>query len=473
MLSKNRENSFANSLAKFAVTSRFAKASKATQIRMGWCLADFIACAIAATQFQEAKSTLKLANRGSVKLPGLTNWSFTQESAALVMGTLGSLLQLHDGYGHGGNHPSSVLVPTLIAMRGSLSLGSNKALSKLAAGYEVCNRLSRLTHPSQSFTGSAPTGTMGAIGAAVTASLCMELKQREIEDAISIAAFLAPISTYEALKVRGSAVPFHSGIAARTGVEAAKLAKTGLSGGRSVLEGRASSPGLLDLLTGSNKLNRKSGGSSSNKLHNIISAKGFNSIKQVFFKPFPGCRHIQPAVEAVLNATGDRKIEANKISKINILTYPLAISFAKPPKPNNELYDRLMSIPWGIAATLDRGKPDINYLKSPTSTYPEELYQKIHISSSPIHTKNYPSCLGATAHITLKDKTKLFGEVSLEYGKPQHHSYYTPPGGYITPLKPVNMRTRFLELTTPAIGSKAANSLLRTLDPDKNLINKT
>ena len=54
----------------------------------------------------------------------------------------------------------------------------------------------------------------------------------------------------------------------------------------------------------------------------------------------------------------------------------------------------------GHRATLNRGKPDINYLKSPNSTYPEELYQKIHVGSSPIHTKTIQA-VWVQQHISL------------------------------------------------------------------------
>ena len=114
----------AQSLAAYALTANVENIPKVRKLRLLWCLADYIACMIAASDLKEAKTAYILGHKGAVTLPGLSQYSFSPEGAAIAAGSLVSLLQLHDGFGKGGNHPSSVLVPALIAANKKESLKS-------------------------------------------------------------------------------------------------------------------------------------------------------------------------------------------------------------------------------------------------------------------------------------------------------------------------------------------------------------
>ena len=460
-------------LARYAKTANIQKIPRARKLRLLWCLADYIACTVAASDLKEANTAFVLSDTGSVKIPGLEQHSFSRQGAAIAAGSLGSLLQLHDGYGNGGNHPSSVLIPSLIAATGGRGLTSVKSINALGIGYEICNRLAAFTHPQQSFLGSAPTSTMGSIGAAITAGLCFGLNDEKLAEAISIAAFFAPIATFEALKVRGSAVPLHSGIAARTGIEAAQLAFKGFSGGPTVLEGRPNHPGLLDFLGSGNKLVKAELKSKNNQEYFNTNNWNFKTIDQVYFKPFPGCRHIQPAVEALIAAHRKSCAKPQDILSIKCYTYPLALAFANQPKKNHELYDKLMSIPWGLASVILEGKPSVQTLKKRCNSSFLGLYDKIFVGASKKYTDLYPDKLGAMVEITLKNKNTFIGECALNYGGKNIRKSYTPAGGTIKPLEEADMAGRFLDLTAPVIGQKNANKLLRKFNPNKSSLIKT
>ena len=458
----------AQSLARFTKISDLTKIPRARKIRLLWFLADYIACIIAASDLREANTAFILAEKGSIRIPGLPKYSFSPAGVAIAAGALGSLLQLHDGYGKGGNHPSSVLVPALIGSSNKHSLTSLKSISALGAGYEICNRLAALTHPNQSFLGSAPTGTMGAIGAAVVAGICMNLNQKKLAEAISIAAFLAPLSAFEALKVRGSAVPLHNSFAARTGIESAKLAFNGFSGGSTVLEGRPQHPGILNFLKGERRTDKNPSKPINNTFTLNTHHWKFKTIDQVYFKPFPGCRHIQPAVEAVIACIKDYRPKPEDIISIQCFTYPLAIAFAKAPRKSNELYDRLMSIPWGIAMTILKGKPTVESLKENNKKIANQLYKITEIQTGQKYSRLYPKELGASIKIILKNNRVLKGECLLAYGKTSNPRFYTPSGSTQKPLTEEDMPKRFLSLTAPVIGKSKANQLLEDLNPQNN-----
>ena len=85
-------------IAAFADAFQWNSLSRHRQERVRWFLADYIGSALAGSTLPEAASGYLLARPGSVLLPGDTR-GLMPESAALAMGTIGSLLQIHDGFG--------------------------------------------------------------------------------------------------------------------------------------------------------------------------------------------------------------------------------------------------------------------------------------------------------------------------------------------------------------------------------------
>src|SRR5262245_28130007 len=96
-------------IAEFAVDFRWDDLSEGRKRKARWFLADYIASTLAGSTLPEAESGYVLAQPGPVKIPGGTR-GLTAESAAVAMGTAGALLQIHDGFGGGGNHPSSSII---------------------------------------------------------------------------------------------------------------------------------------------------------------------------------------------------------------------------------------------------------------------------------------------------------------------------------------------------------------------------
>ena len=225
-----------------------------------------------------------LAQPGPVKLPGEAR-GLTVESAAVAMGTIGALLQIHDGFGGGGNHPSSSIIPALWASRGNRPLSD--LLLPAAIGYEVANRIAKCSHPAQTQAGTAPTSTTGAIGAAAAIGKLLRIDKTTLTDALSIAAFSVPVAALRGLTEHGSVVPLHGGLAARTAIEAVRLAQAGLRAGDNLLEGGID-PGLIQVLRGD--------------AHALQPETWHGEMLDgVYFKPLPACRHAQPAIEAVLD----------------------------------------------------------------------------------------------------------------------------------------------------------------------------
>ena len=430
-------------IAGFALGLRWESLSEKRRQKACWFLADYIGSTLAGSTLPEAESGYVLAQSGPVKLPGDTR-GLTPESAALAMGTVGALLQIHDGFGGGGNHPCSSIIPALWAARGTRPL-SDLPLPA-AAGYEVACRIAKCSHPAQTQAGTAPTSTTGAIGATVALGKMLDLDRRTLSDALSIAAFSLPIAALRGLTEHGSVVPLHGGLAARTAIEAVRLAQAGLRAGENLLEG-GKDPGLVQVLRGDVR---------------TLEPETWRGemLDGVYFKPLPACRHAQPAIEAVLDLLRIKPLNYREIAKIRVETYPMALVFGQPPRESHELYDRLMSMPWAIASCLVHGGFGFDNVSAPArDPRIEGLYGLMEMAVDEEYSSSYPRHLSSRIQIQLVDGTARTGECRMQYGVPSEGGPYSPRGTTTPPLDEAGMRRKFFDLACRRVSRAQAEAL--------------
>ena len=437
----------ASRIADFAFRLKWQDLSAPRRKKVRWFVADYLASTLAGSTLPEAESGYVLAQPGPVRLPGSSR-GLTPESAAVAMGTIGALLQIHDGFGGGGNHPSSSVNSALWAARGGRPLSD--LLLPTAIGYEVANRIAKCSHPAQTLNGTAPTSTTGAIGSAAAIGKLLGLDRGQLADAISIAAFSVPVAALRGLTEHGSVVPLHGGLAARTALEAVKLAQAGLQAGENVLEG-GKDPGLIQFLRGD---------------LSMLEPETWRGemLDGVFFKPLPACRHAQPAIEAVLAVLKEGFLDFHGIKSIKVKTYPVALLFGEPPRESHELYDRLMSMPWAIASTLVHGGFSFDNVIAPArDPRIESLYALISSSVDPASEKEYPRRFCTRIEIEMQDGNTRTGECRMEYGIPSESGPYSPPGTTTPPLDDEGMRLKFFDLACRRIKRAEAESLLNQI----------
>ena len=431
-------------IAAFAHGSRWEDLSPARRKKTRWFLADFIGATLAGSTLPEAASGYVLAQPGHVKLPGDSR-GLSPESAAIAMGTCGALLQIHDGFGGGGNHPSSSIISSLWAARGQRPL--TDLLLPAAIGYEVACRIAKCAHPAQTLAGAAPTSTTGAIGSAAAVGRLLGLNQGTLANAISIAAFSVPVAAMRGLTEHGSVVPIHGGLAARAALEAVRLAQAGLAAGENVLEG-GKDAGLMQLLKGD------AAALAPEQWHGEM-------LDGVYFKPIPACRHAQPAVEALLDLLRAGPLDYRRIRGVRVLAYPVSIMFGKPPRPEHELYDRLMSTPWAVASCLVHGGYGFDNVMAPArDPRIEGLYPKISFEAVAEYEKEYPRRFMTRVEVTLEDGSVRAGDCRMEYGMPSEDGPYSPRGTTTPPMDEAGMRAKFFDLAGRRIPRVEAEALL-------------
>lgn len=205
-------------------------------------IADTIAVSIAATGEENLVNLAAIARSGSGPFRDLLDEAGSLEDAAFVNGLLAHGLDFDDTHFPSVLHPSSVVVPVVLAYATTTEVTNSQLVSAIAAGREVAIRLGlagydqarRLSTYME--RGFHATALCGGIAAAGTLAALYGGDPDEVGSAMSIASSMVG-GLIEGNRSGGMVKPFHNAWAAATAAVAARLAVNGLVGSTSALDG--------------------------------------------------------------------------------------------------------------------------------------------------------------------------------------------------------------------------------------------
>jgi 2-methylcitrate dehydratase PrpD len=228
--------------------------------------------------------------------------------------------------------------------------------------------------------------------------------------ALGIAGFLLPVSTAENLWAGYTAKPLHSGYAAKTGIEAALLATRGIAGcGVEGTPGRGR--GFLEIMTGQAEFER------------LLDRLGTHyTIRDVYFKRFPVCRHAHGAAEAAVRLAQTEDYRVEDIVRVEVWTYELAASLLnRYPNEQSNLIACQFSIPFVVAAGLVHRRLGISQLSETAIHDPRvlALARRVSVAADAHFTARYPDVTPARVEVVLKDGRIMREEVEMPKGDPR------------------------------------------------------
>lgn len=271
-------------------------------------------------------------------------------AAALVNGTLAHSLDFDDTHLPSVLHPSSPVVPAALAVAEARGASGTALLDAAGVGIEVAVRLGmggydRELGNSEFFErGQHATSICGAVGAAVAAAMVGGLDAAGIAHSAGIAASMGA-GLLEANRTGGTVKRVHCGWAAHAGVVAADLARHGLTGPPTVVEGRF---GFLHAFCGERA-----------DVDAVVEGLGERwELPGIFFKPYP-CNHFTHAgIDAALELRA-RGVDPAEIEEIELgVPSPVLRTIAEPVadkvRPESG-YHAAFSGPYTVAAALTGG----------------------------------------------------------------------------------------------------------------------
>lgn len=386
-----------------------------------------------------------VARRDSLSAPG----------AALFNGTCAHALDFDDNFDPAKAHASAVLIPALLAVADTENASVGDVLDGYIVGLQIMGLVGQGVNPFHRSRGWHATGTLGAIGAAAGCARLLRLDAAKAAHAISLSTSLAGgfMSQFGS-----DTKPIHAGFAASGGVQAALMARAGLTAGSETLDGPT---GLRTLMVGQDveELAVAMEGKAEHGQTMRFNAANVGEPLHVTehglkIKRFPNCGSLHRALDGLLALMEEHSITADAVQTV-LVRAPAAhlrnLMHENPQTPAEAKF----SLEYSLAAALHAGEVGLGDYEPGAIQRPEVR------ALMPLITKEYVEKLESEfptqVYITLKDGRTVQTALAMPVGSKAH------------PMSDAQLWQK-LETCLAAATGFAADALLRELaelDPAK------
>jgi len=371
---------------------------------------------------------------GKIPVPGRARRADLLD-AAFLGGTAAHGIELDDGFRQGSVHPGCTVVPAVLSVGYESGASGRALIEAIVAGYEVPIAIARACHPDLRQRGFHPTGACAVFGAAVAVAKLRGLTRQQMADTMGIAASSAA-GLFAFVNGGADIKRLHAGHASREGMQAALLAAQGVQGPPGVIESRdgflqAFAFGRID------------------KARPITLPPPFG-ITDCYIKPYACCRHIQPAVEALIGLLDDNKIAADEVTRIDVETYRIAAEHAHTGW--DDYASAQLSFPFLIGLALHRRGIKMKHFEDAARRDPvfEKTARMLNVSAPPEIDRLYPQLRPARVTVTTAR-----GAVTRQADEAL--------GSRIVPLDDDGLKAKFDELVEPVLGAARSAELAERL----------
>ncbi len=278
----------------------------------------------------------------------LSNERVPAPDAALLAGAIAHSLDYDDQSMSG--HPSAVLVPAILAEAEHLGVDGRLMTTAYVAGYEVwCElwRRSRNYHAK----GWHPTSVFGAMAAAAAGAVLHRLPAERAAAAVAIAgSFAGGLFSNFGSMMKG----FHAGLAARGGLESARLAAAGMSAGPDAIENKQ---GFLMAFSSDSAPDLES----ESKLGKVW----YLPKHKLLIKLHPTCYFLHRSFNGTVRMLAGREIEAEDVESVEVRMGRGQVTCLVYERPQTR-WEAEFSGQYGIAAAVILGKMGVPELADET-----------------------------------------------------------------------------------------------------------
>lgn len=329
-------------------------------------------------------------------------------------------------------HTAAALVPAALGLAVARHRSGEEVLRAYVAGLRFVDFLAPLG-PLLNEKGVHATGTLGALGAAVTSAVVLGGGPGAAARAVELAAVMA---AGLCASFGTQAKPLQAGRAAEAGVRAALLTEAGLEPPSGALTGPR---GLIPLLLGPDAVN-------------LLPAPGprRHAVHNVAVKAYPSCLLTHTPIDLALEARELLGItSADQIGEAVLTVHPLVAELAGTTCVRTGL-DGKFSVLYCVLGAFAEGAPAVETF---TATGRERLL------ASPERWRRFTERVRV---VTDPGRPRLSAtlSVSLTNGRRSLHTRTGQVGGVSRPLTSERIRQKFFANVTAPLGESAAAALL-------------
>jgi 2-methylcitrate dehydratase PrpD len=403
-----------------------------TRMRAARHLLDWLGCALIGSTAPAGRAMIAFtAQTGSGPCFAICSDTRSCEDAAFLNGALGNIFEMDDVHRRSILHAGDVVIPAALAVAQQKDVTADAMLDAIVRGYEAAIRLG-IAASHGGYSAWYNSGTCGVFGAAMAVGHMLDLDRVRMADAVGQAGMMAS-GIWQCRLEPTFSKQLATAHAARSGVTAALLARTGFLGARQVLEGELGffrtyypSADVAAVLTG---------------------PEDPWKLEEVSFKPWSACRHVHPAIEAALALRS--RSPPDRIMQIIIQTYDAAVDFCDNPTPVTD-HDARFSLQYCVASAMLRGAPVPEHFSNDArkNASVQALMTLVKITPDDAMTAAFPHAYAASVEVT-------------QSGGAQHrHAVTTAKGDPENPMTEAELDTKFSHLTSIAgIGDETATAI--------------
>jgi 2-methylcitrate dehydratase PrpD len=267
-------------------------------------------------------------------------------------------------------HPSTVLVPAIMAEGYILQSSGKEALLAYVVGYEVWAELISREADQYHLKGWHPTGVLGAVATAAAAAYLNKLNADQAGRAMAIA---ASMSSGLVANFGTMTKPFHAGRAASHGLEAVRLAKLGLTSSPDAFEHHA---GYLAALSPAGRVDLTREATALGKDPRILQTG-------LSIKRYPVCYSCHRSIDGVLAIVERENLTASDIKAVHLTMGAAQASMLRNHRPKTGL-EAKFSAEFAVASSIVAREVGLMQLTDQFASSPEvsNLYNKVSITIS-------------------------------------------------------------------------------------------
>jgi 2-methylcitrate dehydratase PrpD len=325
----------------------------------------------------------------------------TAAVAALVNGSLIHSLEYDDTHVASVMHGSSTVAAAALAVAQEAGATGDELLSAFALGWEVLVRMGLASPGSLQARGFQTTSAAGPFAAALVASLLHDDSEDVAVNALGIAGS-QPGGTFAFLADGDTVKAGQPAWAAHSGIWAAELARSGMTGPERVLEGPL---GFFELYAGDAQAAARLG----TELQDLGERW---HLPEAAFKLLPCCHFIHPFVEAVGQVVGPQ-VKPSDVESIHCFVPRGAAPIIADPwhvrqEPATP-HDARWSLPYVLAAQVVDGVVDLDLFDRPIGG--ECLALSRRITHEIWDDSGFPARFPARVRVTTTDGRQIDGAV--------------------------------------------------------------
>jgi 2-methylcitrate dehydratase PrpD len=344
--------------------------------------------------------------------------------ATIAMSHASNSFDIDDGHNMIKGHPGTSFVAGILAAAIEKKATYKEFLTTLIVAYETSIRWALAMQNHYNYLHS--TGAYGAYGTAAGIARLYNLSKEQLNTALSIADFHAPMTpvmrSVEYPSMNKDGVPFGA-----------------LVGVMSIIETLAGSTGYGNLLE-------------TPAYQGYVDSLGQQfEIMNLYFKPYTCCRWAHQPIKACIDLMNDYGFKGEDIQKVTINTFNSAAKLSKkiPQTADEAQYN----IAWPVASALVCGDVGYNEVCELSLGNQEviAMMNRLEFLMDPEMDKQFPQKRLAWVHIELKDGTSYTSDV------------YAAPGEHTDNVDIHWITEKFLRITKPMLNTDEQKKILTML----------